>query len=76
MAREDKGYEDLLSRFDGSADEKKSTDGTEAPKKPKAPPVVKKYLEKGDIITYWTVINGERVLNTHRIKQNNIFFDA
>ena len=24
-------------------------------------------LEKGDIITYWTVINGERVLNTHRI---------
>ena len=24
-------------------------------------------LERGDIITYWTVINGERVLNTHRI---------
>lgn len=24
-------------------------------------------LKKGDIITYWTVINGERVLNTHRI---------
>ncbi len=24
-------------------------------------------LEKGDIITYWTVINGERVLNTHKI---------
>jgi len=24
-------------------------------------------LEVGDIITYWTVINGERVLNTHRI---------
>ena len=24
-------------------------------------------LRKGDIITYWTVINGERVLNTHRI---------
>ncbi len=26
-------------------------------------------LEIGDIITYWTVINGERVLNTHRISQ-------
>ena len=24
-------------------------------------------LEVGDIITYWTIINGERVLNTHRI---------
>ena len=24
-------------------------------------------LKKGDIITYWTVINGERVLNTHTI---------
>ena len=24
-------------------------------------------LRKGDIITYWTVINGERVLNTHTI---------
>lgn len=24
-------------------------------------------LEIGDIITYWTVINGERVMNTHRI---------
>lgn len=24
-------------------------------------------LRTGDIITYWTVINGERVLNTHRI---------
>ena len=24
-------------------------------------------LRKGDIITYWTVINGERALNTHRI---------
>ena len=24
-------------------------------------------LRPGDIITYWTVINGERVLNTHRI---------
>lgn len=28
-----------------------------------------KELRKGDIITYWTVINGERVLNTHRIEQ-------
>lgn len=26
-------------------------------------------LRKGDIITYWTVINGERVLNTHRIHE-------
>ena len=26
-------------------------------------------LRIGDIITYWTVINGERVLNTHRIDQ-------
>lgn len=26
-----------------------------------------KELRKGDIITYWTVINGERVLNTHTI---------
>ncbi len=26
-------------------------------------------LRKGDVITYWTVINGERVLNTHRIEQ-------
>ena len=26
-------------------------------------------LERGDIITYWTVINGERVLNTHRIDE-------
>ena len=24
-------------------------------------------LQRGDIITYWTVINGERVLNTHTI---------
>lgn len=24
-------------------------------------------LRPGDIITYWTIINGERVLNTHRI---------
>ena len=26
-------------------------------------------LRIGDIITYWTVIDGERVLNTHRINQ-------
>lgn len=26
-------------------------------------------LEVGDVITYWTVIDGERVLNTHRITQ-------
>ena len=26
-------------------------------------------LRVGDIITYWTVINGERVLNTHRIEE-------
>ena len=26
-----------------------------------------KELQVGDIITYWTVISGERVLNTHRI---------
>ena len=26
-----------------------------------------KTLERGDIITYWTIIDGERVLNTHRI---------
>ncbi len=25
-------------------------------------------LRQGDVITYWTVINGERVLNTHRIE--------
>ena len=28
-----------------------------------------KALKVGDIITYWTVIDGERVLNTHRIFQ-------
>ena len=28
-------------------------------------------LQKGDIITYWTTIQGEYVLNTHRI--NNVF---
>ena len=26
-------------------------------------------LQVGDIITYWTVIDGERVLNTHRISE-------
>ena len=26
-------------------------------------------LRNGDIITYWTVINGERVLNTHRVHE-------
>lgn len=26
-------------------------------------------LRVGDVITYWTVINGERVLNTHRIHE-------
>ncbi len=26
-------------------------------------------LQLGDVITYWTVINGERVLNTHRIHE-------
>lgn len=26
-------------------------------------------LRPGDIITYWTMINGDRVLNTHRIEQ-------
>ena len=30
-----------------------------------------KTLMPGDIITYWTVINGERVLNTHRIETVN-----
>lgn len=24
-------------------------------------------IEKGDIITYWTIIDGKRVLNTHRV---------
>ena len=28
-----------------------------------------KELKIGDVITYWTVIDGERVLNTHRIEQ-------
>jgi signal peptidase len=28
----------------------------------------KTQLRPGDVITYWTVINGERVLNTHRIE--------
>lgn len=26
-------------------------------------------LKKGDIIAYWTVINGERVMNVHRIHE-------
>ncbi len=26
-------------------------------------------IRKDDIITYWTIINGERVLNTHRVKE-------
>lgn len=26
-------------------------------------------LQKGDVITFWTIIEGERVLNTHRIKE-------
>ena len=26
-------------------------------------------LRVGDIITYWTIINGERALNTHRINE-------
>ncbi len=26
-------------------------------------------VRKGDIITYWTIINGERVLNTHRVQE-------
>ena len=29
----------------------------------------KSTLRNKDVITYWTVINGERVLNTHRIEQ-------
>ena len=29
----------------------------------------KSELRQKDVITYWTVINGERVLNTHRIEQ-------
>ncbi len=28
-------------------------------------------LEKGDVITFWTIINGQRVLNTHRITAVN-----
>ncbi len=32
-------------------------------------PAVPSDLRKGDVITYWTVINGERVLNTHRIEE-------
>ena len=28
-------------------------------------------LEKGDVITYWTIIDGKRVKNTHRIAEVN-----
>jgi len=31
-----------------------------------------KELKREDIITYWTVINGERVLNTHRIVEISV----
>lgn len=30
-------------------------------------------LEKGDVITYWTIIDGQRVKNTHRIVDINEF---
>ena len=30
-------------------------------------------LEKGDVITYWTIIDGKRVKNTHRIVDINEF---
>ena len=38
-------------------------------------------LQVGDVITYWTVINGYRVLNTHRIVKitdygNYLYFDT
>lgn len=38
-------------------------------------------LRVKDVITYWTIINGERVLNTHRIEQiydggNYLFFET
>ena len=38
-------------------------------------------LEVGDVITFWTVINGQKVLNTHRITQitdygNYLYFDT
>ena len=40
-----------------------------------------KELKVGDVITYWTVINGYRVLNTHRIVKitdygNYLYFDT
>lgn len=38
-------------------------------------------LEVGDIITYWTIIDGQQVLNTHRITEitdydNYLYFDT
>lgn len=38
-------------------------------------------LQEGDIITFWTIINGQRVLNTHRIVDitdfgNYLYFDT
>ena len=38
-------------------------------------------LQVGDIITFWTIINGQRVLNTHRIIEisdfeNYLYFDT
>ena len=38
-------------------------------------------LQKGDIITFWTIINGQKVLNTHRIVEisdygNYLYFDT
>ena len=38
-------------------------------------------LEKGDVITFWTIINGQKVLNTHRIVNvtdygNYLYFDT
>ncbi len=38
-------------------------------------------LKEGDIITFWTIINGQRVLNTHRIVEitdyeNYLYFDT
>ena len=38
-------------------------------------------LEVGDIITFWTIINGQRVLNTHRIVEiadlgNYLYFET
>ena len=38
-------------------------------------------LEVGDVITFWTIINGQKVLNTHRIIEitdygNYLYFDT